>query len=239
MRAVFTRGEFATERATASTASARPRTITRAIRSVPSPSATISSASWRISASSASPRAISSAVSGSTATPEAPPACTTTVSLVESWPSTVMRSKERFTHTPVSRSTVSGCSSASVCTKQNIVAWRGEIIPAPLAWADEPHRAARAAPPPGRPAWAPRSLVMIASENVAASSPSRAAAARTPASTGSRGSSVPITPVDATRHAVGLHPQRLGRGGLHGHGGLEAAPAVAHVRVRRVGHHGT
>ena len=47
-----------------------------------------------------------------------------------------MRSKERLTHTPVSRSRVSASSSASVCTKQNMVAKRGSIIPAPLAWAD-------------------------------------------------------------------------------------------------------
>src|SRR3712207_8729275 len=46
-----------------------------------------------------------------------------------------MRSNERFTHTPVSRSTVSGSSAASVSTKQNIVAKRGEIIPAPFACA--------------------------------------------------------------------------------------------------------
>ena len=57
------------------------------------------------------------------------------MSLVESWPSTEMRSNERFTHTPSSRSAVSGASAASVCTKQSIVAKSGEIIPAPLAWA--------------------------------------------------------------------------------------------------------
>ena len=55
------------------------------------------------------------------------------MSLVESWPSTLMRSKERFTQTPVSRSSVAASSAASVWTKQNIVACRGEIIPAPLA----------------------------------------------------------------------------------------------------------
>ena len=37
------------------------------------------------------------------------------MSLVESWPSTEMRSNERFTQTPSSRSAVSGCSAASVC----------------------------------------------------------------------------------------------------------------------------
>ena len=62
------------------------------------------------------------AVSGSTRTPDAPLASAKTVSLVESWPSTEMRSNERLTHTPVSRSSVSGASAASVCTKQNMVA---------------------------------------------------------------------------------------------------------------------
>ena len=57
------------------------------------------------------------------------------MSLVESWPSTEMRSNERFTHTPSSRSAVSGASAASVCTKHSIVAKAGEIIPAPLACA--------------------------------------------------------------------------------------------------------
>ena len=57
------------------------------------------------------------------------------VSLVESCPSTEMRSKERLTQTPSSRSAVSGASAASVWTKQSIVANAGEIIPAPLACA--------------------------------------------------------------------------------------------------------
>ena len=57
------------------------------------------------------------------------------MSLVESCPSTEMRSNERLTHTPSSRSAVSGASAASVWTKQSIVANAGEIIPAPLACA--------------------------------------------------------------------------------------------------------
>ena len=57
------------------------------------------------------------------------------MSLVDSWPSTVTRSNERCTHTPSSSSAVSGASPASVCTKQSIVAKRGEIMPAPLHWA--------------------------------------------------------------------------------------------------------
>ena len=57
------------------------------------------------------------------------------MSLVESCPSTEMRSKERLTQTPSSRSAVSGASAASVWTKQSIVANAGEIIPAPFACA--------------------------------------------------------------------------------------------------------
>ena len=55
------------------------------------------------------------------------------MSLVESWPSTLMRSNERLTVTERSRSQVSAESAASVCTKHSRVAKRGEIIPAPLA----------------------------------------------------------------------------------------------------------
>ncbi len=54
------------------------------------------------------------------------------MSFVDSWPSTEMRSNERLTVTPSSRSAVSGSSAASVCTKHSIVAKLGEIMPAPL-----------------------------------------------------------------------------------------------------------
>ena len=67
-------------------------------------------------------RAISSGDSGATTTPLAPDAIRIAVSLVESWPSTEMRSKERLTQTPSSRSAVSGASAASVWTKHSIVA---------------------------------------------------------------------------------------------------------------------
>ena len=72
--------------------------------------------------SSASPKRTSASLSGSTATPLAPLAIRSTVSFVESWPSTVMRSNERLTVTPSSRSAVSAERTASVCTKQSIVA---------------------------------------------------------------------------------------------------------------------
>ena len=54
------------------------------------------------------------------------------VSLGRELPVDEMRSNERFTHTPSSRSAVSGPSTASVCTKHSIVAKPGWIIPAPL-----------------------------------------------------------------------------------------------------------
>ena len=57
------------------------------------------------------------------------------MSLVDSWPSTLIRSNERLTHTPSSRSQVAADIAASVCTKHSSVANPGEIIPAPLAWA--------------------------------------------------------------------------------------------------------
>jgi len=110
-----------------------PRTSTRPTRLDPSPSCTIISASWRMTASSASPKRSSSSDSGATRTPEAPLAMRIAVSLVESWPSTLMRSNDRLTVTPRRRSAVSTASAASVWTKQNIVANAGEIIPAPFA----------------------------------------------------------------------------------------------------------
>ena len=134
--AALTSGELATARAAASTVGSwPPLTTMRPTRAAPSPSRTISSASRRSTASSASPKRSSSSDSGATRTPLAPLAIRIAVSLVESWPSTEMRSKERFTHTPSSRSAVSGSSAASVWTKQSIVAKSGEIIPAPLACA--------------------------------------------------------------------------------------------------------
>ena len=61
--------------------------------------------------------------------------CRITVSLGDSWPSTLTRSNERVTVTPSSRSAVSGASSASVWTNTRRVAKFGEIMPAPFAWA--------------------------------------------------------------------------------------------------------
>ena len=109
--AVFTSGELAIARAVRSTFGPwPPRTTTRPIRSLPSPSRTIASASSRSSASSASPKARSPSDCGSTITPEAPLAWRIAVSFVESWPSTEIRSKLRCTQTDSSRSAVSALS---------------------------------------------------------------------------------------------------------------------------------
>ena len=134
--AVFTSGELATARAAASALCTwPPRTITRAIRDAPSPSLTIMIASERSSASSASPKRSSSSLPCSTRTPLAPEHIKSAVSLVESWPSTEVRSNERSTHTLSNSSAVSAASTASVSRKHSIVAKRGEIMPAPLHWA--------------------------------------------------------------------------------------------------------
>ena len=142
--AALTSGELATARATASTVGSwPPLTTTRPTRRAPSPSRTISSASRRSTASSASPKRSSSSDSGAIFTPLAPLAIRIAVSLVESWPSTEMRSKERFTHTPSSRSAVSGSSAASVWTKQSIVAKLGRDHPGALGLRGQAHGAAR------------------------------------------------------------------------------------------------
>ena len=130
-------------------------------------------------------------------TPDAPFARATTVSLVESWPSTLMRSNERFTQTPVRRSSVSASSTASVWMKQNIVAWRGEIIPAPLAWAAS--LTAPASSATSRQArFGPASLVRMAVEKSSASASERSAGRAHARHHGVARSSTPITPVEAT-----------------------------------------
>ena len=67
---------------------------------------------------------------------DAPDACRITVSLVESCPSTETRSNERCdAHAEQQVGGLGASSTASVWTKQSIVANAGEIIPAPLACA--------------------------------------------------------------------------------------------------------
>ena len=128
---------------------APPRTTTRAIRPAPSPSATIMIASWRSSASSASPKRSSSSLSGATRTPLAPEHIRIAVSLVESCPSTEARSKERLTHTPSSRSAVSALSAASVCDEAEHRREARRDHAGALALRAQAHRARTAARPRG------------------------------------------------------------------------------------------
>jgi hypothetical protein len=77
------------------------------------------------------------------------------VSFVLIWPSTVIRSIEPAR---AERRTGSGSSTtASVCTKQSIVAKPGSIIPAPFAWAETVTSPARTAQ-----RFGPLSVVMMA-----------------------------------------------------------------------------
>ena len=108
------------------------------------------------------------------------------------WPSTVIRLKEAST---AARSSAAGsATTASVWTKQSIVAMSGSIIPAPLAWAE------RVTPPARRvQRFAQRSVVVIASEKaLPPSAESRPAASSIPGSTAPIGIGTPITPVSAT-----------------------------------------
>ena len=125
-RAALTSGELATARATASTPSGcPPDTTTRPALAAPSPSRTMSSASWRSSASSAWPKVASASLSGSTATPLTPLAMRIAVSLVESCPSTEMRSNERLTQTTQQQVGGLRAEHGAVCTKHSIVAKQG------------------------------------------------------------------------------------------------------------------
>ena len=120
------------------------------------------------------------------------------MSLVESWPSTEMRSKERLTHTPRSRSAVSASSAASVWTKHSIVAKAGEIMPAPLACAHS------RTVPEGSWTWSAAFLGNASVVRMAAPkspSPSAASSRRAsamPRMTLSVSRGLPITPVEAT-----------------------------------------
>ncbi len=131
------------------------------------------------------------------------------MSLVESWPSTEARSNERLTHTPSSRSAVSGSRAASVCTKQSIVAKFGEIIPAPL------HCALRRTVPDGSSTarlarFSEASVVWIACWK-ATSPPCSSAgpAARIPCSIFSTGRWWLIPPVEASAISSGSQPSAI------------------------------
>ena len=120
------------------------------------------------------------------------------MSLVLIWPSTVIRSKERVDGLAQSAARRPR-RSASVWTKQSIVAKPGWIIPAPLAWAERVTPSQRTVQRFGQ-----ASVVMIASENsLAAVGADRGRARRMPSRTSSIGSASPIFPVAAIATADG------------------------------------
>ena len=121
------------------------------------------------------------------------------MSLVESCPSTEMRSNERFTHTPSSRSAVSARSAASVWTKQSIVANAGRDHPRALGLRAQPHRARRQRDLERgvldeRVGGADRLAEVVRRRRARA----RAERAAIPRMTLSVSSGTPITPVEAT-----------------------------------------
>ena len=160
------------------------------------------------------------------------------MSFVDSWPSTVTRSKERLTHTPSSSSAVSGESSASVSTKHSIVAKRGEIMPAPLHWAlrrtlpdgSSTSRLARFSKRVGR---LDRALEGARRRSRRAARARR----RMPFSDRVHGQVVADRAGRGERH-LGLGDARGGgRGALRLGGVFEAAPAGRGVRAAGVGEH--
>ena len=118
----------------ASRREAAPRTVTVTSLVAPSPSATSMRASRSRSASRARANWRSPRLPRSRATFSARPlARTATVSLVDWSPSTVIRLNERSTPRRVTPARASRAMTASVVTKQNIVARCGSSIPTPLA----------------------------------------------------------------------------------------------------------
>ena len=160
------------------------------------------------------------------------------MSLVDSWPSTEMRSNERLTQTPSSRSAVSADSAASVCTKHSSVAKAGEIIPAPLACAHS------RTVPDGRSTsrlarFSNASVVWIASAKSASPSGRSSGRARArPLTTARESSGTPITPVEATATwSASARPAASAAGALHLGRVVEPAPAGGGVGVAGVDHH--
>ena len=109
------------------------------------------------------------------------------------------------------RSASASASTASVWTKQSIVAKPGSIIPAPFAWAET-------VTPPRRSEhiFGPWSVVIIARVNPSApSGASPSAASRTPRRSASTSSGTPITPVSPIATDPRSTPERLGGGVAH------------------------
>jgi len=131
-------------------------------------------------------------------TADAPFAMPTTMSFVDSWPSTVMRLKLRSTASMSMARQSSTLTAASQVTKQSIVAMCGEIMPQPLAAAPR-----RTTPSARCSSSAPRlgklSVVRIAWLKCSPPPGFRvAAAAAMPGSIFPISRGAPITPVEAT-----------------------------------------
>ena len=131
------------------------------------------------------------------------------MSEVDSWPSTLMRSNERLTVTPSSRSHSSADSFASVWMNTSRVAKFGEIMPAPLPW-----MLRRTLPVDSATSSVTRfsnaSVVQIAvAKSRSPSARSSCAAASVPRVIASIGSGTPMTPVEATATTRSLTPQAI------------------------------
>ena len=131
-------------------------------------------------------------------TPLAPDAIRIAVSLVESCPSTEMRSNERLTQTPSSRSAVSGVSPASVCDEAQHRRERGRDHPGALRLGGEPHGAGRQRDLERRALGeAVGGADRLGEQLVAVGGRARLRAAAIPRMTLSVSSGTPITPVEA------------------------------------------
>ena len=201
--AALTSGELATARATRLDARRRapPRTTTRPMRLAPSPSRTIVSASWRSSASSASPKRSSSSVSGSTPTPLAPRAhAGSRCRWSRAGRRPMMRSNERLTqHAEQQVGGLGRQRGVGLDEAEHRREARARSSPRP--W---PARSAARCPPGSSTSRLARfsnaSVVRIAVGEVAVAVGAQlgAARARCPRSRAGQSSGTPITPVEAT-----------------------------------------
>ena len=173
-------------------------------------------------------------------TPLAPEAIRIAVSLVDSCPSTVTRSKERSTHTPSSRSAVSALSAASVCDEAQHRREARRDHPGALALRAQPHgartgsstsRLARFSKRVGR-------LDRRLEVDVALAGASRRARRRIPFSTASDGQVLADRAGRGERHLGRVDARRERRGALRLGGVVEPAPAGGGVRAAGVGEHG-
>jgi len=207
-KAVLTRGELATVKATSRALAASAAPVTRISISLVAPSPSMTN--WRAKSSRtacrASPKRRPSRLSGSVigSFPAVPPAITRRVSLVLVSPSMVMALKD-VAVAAFSRDCRTGrAMTASVATKPSMVAILGAIIPAPLAM---PPMVTNLSPSSTRvlASFGTVSVVMMA--RAASAQPSARSTATSSGSACARkptASCMPITPVEATRTFSGV-----------------------------------